>query len=76
MVEKRGEEFADEMMEFFRGQLEIATPMWDSPVQNFADDQITAAVEQIMNKAAPPKDALAEAQRACQAELEKTLGGS
>ncbi len=76
VVEKRGDEFADEMMEFFRGQLEIATPMWDSPVQNFADDQITAAVEKIMNKAAPPKDALGEAQRACQAELEKTLGGS
>ena len=50
--------------------------MWDSPVQNFATDQLSRALEQIINKASAPKDALAEAQQVTQAELEKTLKGS
>ena len=76
VVEKRGEEFAKEASEFFRGQLDIATPMWDSPVQSFANDQLTRALERVGNKVDKPRDALAEAQRACQAELEKVLRGS
>jgi multiple sugar transport system substrate-binding protein len=74
--EKRGEAFANDVTNFFRGQLDIATPMWDSPVQDFATDQISRAIEQIMNKQATPKDALAEAQKASQAELEKVLKGA
>lgn len=71
--EKRGEAFASDVTDFFRGQLDIATPMWDSPVQDFATDQISRAIEQIMTKQATPKDALVEAQQASQAELEKVL---
>ncbi len=74
-VEKRGEEFAKNITEFYRGQLAIATPMWNSPVQDFGIDQLTRAMEQIINKVAAPKDALAEAQKASQAELEKVLKG-
>jgi multiple sugar transport system substrate-binding protein len=74
--EKRGEAFATDVTNFFRGQLDIATPMWDSPVQDFATDQVTRAIEQVMTKQASPKDALAEAQQASQAELEKTLKGA
>lgn len=73
VVEKRGEDFAKEATEFFRGQLDIATPMWNSPVQSFATDQLRRALEQIANKAARPRAALAEAQRVCQAELESVL---
>ena len=72
-VERRGEEFAADIADFFRGQLDVATPMWDSPVQNFAIDQLLDVMEQIMTKQTPPRDALAEAQQACQAELEKVL---
>lgn len=75
VVEKRGQAFADNITAFFRGQLDIATPMWNSPVQDFANDQLGRALEQIINKAATPKDALAEAQSACQSELEKVLKG-
>jgi ABC-type glycerol-3-phosphate transport system substrate-binding protein len=74
--EKRGEAFASDVTNFFRAQLDIATPMWDSPVQDFATDQISRAIEQIMNKQATPKDALVEAQKASQAELEKVLKGA
>ncbi len=73
VAEMRGEEFAKDVLMFFSGQLEVATPMWTSPVQNFANDQITRMMEQVYTKKASPRDALAEAQKACQAELEKVL---
>jgi ABC-type glycerol-3-phosphate transport system substrate-binding protein len=75
VVETRGEEFAKDIMDFFAAQAQIATAMWDSPVQNFANDQLTRATERILTKTSSSKDALAEAQLACQAELEKTLQG-
>jgi multiple sugar transport system substrate-binding protein len=74
-VEKRGDAFAKNVTDFFRGQLDIVTPMWNSPVQDFGNDQLTRALEQIINKTATPKDALTEAQTACQSELEKVLRG-
>jgi len=47
--------------------------MWNSPVQDFANDAIGRAIEQILGKAATPEEALAEAQQICQAELDKVL---
>lgn len=47
--------------------------MWDSPVHTIATDQLTRAAERISTKDSSPKDALAEAQRSCQSELEKVL---
>jgi hypothetical protein len=47
--------------------------MWDSPVQDFAMDQLRRALEQIMHKVATPRSALSEAQKACQGTLEKVL---
>jgi multiple sugar transport system substrate-binding protein len=73
LVAGKGEAFAQDIMHFFRDQLDIATPMWDSPVQNFATDQIKRALEQIMYKAARPREALAAAQKACQGALEKVF---
>lgn len=73
VVESRGEEFAQEIMEFWASQAEIATPMWDSPVQGFANDRLTQAVERILTKQAMPAEELAAAQRDCQAELEDLL---
>lgn len=73
VAEKRGEEFATEAIAFFRDQLQIVTPMWDSPVQSFALDQLNRTVEEILSKTTTPRDALAEAQLACQAELDRVL---
>jgi ABC-type glycerol-3-phosphate transport system substrate-binding protein len=73
VVESRGEEFAQEIMDFWARQAEIATPMWDSPVQGFANDRLTQAVERILTKQAAPAEELAAAQRDCQAELEALL---
>ncbi len=73
VIDKRGQEFAADVNAFFRSQLDVATPMWNSPVQDFANDQIGRAADQVLNKVATPKDALAEAQRASQAELDKVF---
>jgi ABC-type glycerol-3-phosphate transport system substrate-binding protein len=75
VIEKQGEEFATRAIDFFRDQLSIATPMWDSPVQAVQLDQMTIAIDRIMNKQSTPQEALAEAQRVCQSELEGVLGG-
>ena len=75
VVQRRDEAFAQDVMAFFRGQLDVSTPMWDSPVQSFAMDQLRSALERIFTKQTAPADALASAQQACQAELEKVLGG-
>jgi ABC-type glycerol-3-phosphate transport system substrate-binding protein len=73
LVENRSKEFAQSFQAFFREQLDITTEMWNSPVQGFETDQIKRALERIHKKAAKPKEALTEAQRATQAELEKVL---
>lgn len=73
VIEKQGEAFAEEAITFFREQLAIATPMWDSPVQAVQLDQMTIAINAILNKQVSPKDGLAEAQRVCQAELDDLM---
>jgi multiple sugar transport system substrate-binding protein len=75
-IEKRGEEFATEISEFFRGLLDISTPMWTSPVVDFANDQVYRAIDQIMYKQASPADGLGQAQRASQAELDRVLASA
>ena len=50
VVDSRGEEFAQEIMDFWAAQAEMATPMWDSPVQGFANDRLAQAVERILTK--------------------------
>jgi hypothetical protein len=73
VVESRGEDFAAEIMDFWDTQAEIATPMWTSPVQGFANDRLGQAVERILTKTATPAEELAAAQADCQRELESLL---
>ncbi len=75
-VQKEGKTFAADVTRFFHHQLDIAIPMWNSPVQGQANDELRKAADRIMNKVAKPKDALADAQRACQAALDKALHSS
>ena len=73
LAARRDPAFARDILAFFFHQLDVATPMWLSPVQNFANDQMTRMLEQVWTKNATPKDALAEAQKSCQAELDKVV---
>ena len=75
LIEHRGQEFADDLTAFLATQAAIVTPMWNSPVQSFGNDQMARAMEKIYTKAQPVKEALAEAQAAAQGELERVLAG-
>lgn len=73
VVEKRGGAFGTQITEFFLSQAKIATPMWDSPVQSFAQDRLANAIQEIYLKAAPVKTILTKTQSVVQAELDKVL---
>ena len=73
VVEKRGQAFAEDATSFFINMESIVTPMWDSPVESFAADQISQALESVTRKTATPKQALQAAQKACQANLSSLL---
>jgi multiple sugar transport system substrate-binding protein len=73
VVEKRGAEFANDIAAFLQKQVGATTAMWDSPVQGFANDQLGRAIEKIYTKAEAPKVALAAAQTATDAELQRVL---
>lgn len=75
VVERRGQEFADDITTFFDAQLDVSVPMWNSPVEDFALDQIGRALEQVYAKQLTPQEAMTEAQSACQAELDRVLAG-
>ena len=66
---------ADDITAFLGQQAAIVTPMWNSPVQSFYTDQIARATEKIYTKASTVTEALAEAQMATQAELDRVLAG-
>ncbi len=73
LVEERGEEAATSIVDFFEAQLEVATPMWTSPVEDFAIDQITRVLERAYAHEGEPAELLAEAQQACQHELDRVM---
>jgi len=75
LVERRGEAFAADAMAFFAEQAKVVTPMWNSPSQSFGNDQISLAMGKIFTKAATVEEALADAQTASQAELDRVLKG-
>ncbi len=73
LVEKVGEEKATSITDFFKAQLDVATPMWTSPVEDFANDQLTRAIDQAYAHGGEPADLLAAAQSACQGELDRVM---
>ncbi|MFL5705120.1 MAG: ABC transporter substrate-binding protein [Ktedonobacteraceae bacterium] len=74
-VQKRGKAFTQDVMDFFYQQQQIITPMWNSPVESFAADQLASAISRVMTKTATPKQAMTDAQQACQNKLASTLSG-
>jgi len=72
-VQKRGKAFATDAIEFFHHQLNIAIPLWNSPVASIANDQLIKARQRILYKQVSPKQGLSDAQQACQAALKKVL---
>ncbi|HWQ15429.1 MAG TPA: extracellular solute-binding protein, partial [Roseiflexaceae bacterium] len=75
LVNATSRERAENVNQFFADYLNDAVEMWTSPVESFANETISAAVDQVLNKVASPRDALAEAQKLCQDKLNETLKG-
>jgi multiple sugar transport system substrate-binding protein len=75
LVTQTSPERAQNVNAFFANYLEDAVEMWTSPVETFAQDTLTAAIDEVLNKRKSAKDALAEAQATCQAKLDETLKG-
>ena len=73
LVNAVGQERAEDVHKFFADYLNDAVEMWTSPVETFAQETLSASIDEILNKRKPAKDALAEAQQRCQAKLEETL---
>ncbi len=76
VVEKRGEEFATDIMAFWDAQAAITTAMWNSPIQTFATDQLSLAIERVLKNEATAQVALTEIQATCQGELDAFLASA
>jgi multiple sugar transport system substrate-binding protein len=74
MVESMyGADRAIDLHNFFTDYLVDTAEMWTSPIEDFASDTIGQAIDEVLHKVTPIKDALASAQNTCQAKLEETL---
>ncbi len=73
LIDNVGADKAKDIHNFFIDYLEEAVEMWTSPIEDFGTDQINRAVDRVLHKAQPAKDALAEAQKVSQAKLEETM---
>jgi multiple sugar transport system substrate-binding protein len=73
LVDAVGQERAQEIHNFFAEYLLDAVEMWDSPINDFANDTLSQAIDEVMHKVKTPEEALAEAQQLIQTNLEETL---
>lgn len=73
LVEAVGEAKAGELNSFFSDYLGDAIPMWNSPVEAFAQQTLDNSVAEVLNKKKAPQQALDEAQQLCQAKLEELV---
>lgn len=75
VVETRGEAFAEDILEFFQHQSQVAVPMWNVPIQGFLNDQLDIVMDRVYTREATPEVALAEAQANCDAEMARVMAG-
>lgn len=73
LVDEVGIERATEIHNFFADYLNDTVNMWNSPVENFANDSLEAAVSEVLFKQSSPAEALGSAQELIQSRLDETL---
>lgn len=71
LVQDVGQEKAVDINTFFSDYLNDAIPMWDSPIELFAQETIANSVSEVLNKRKDAKTALEEAQQICQTKLQE-----
>ena len=73
LVDAVGQERAQEVHDFFSEYLDDAVGMWDSPIEDFANDTLSQAVDEVLHKVKTPSEALADAQQVVQASLDEAM---
>ena len=73
LIARVGEEKALELTKFAREYASEIVIQWNSPIDDFATDEIFRAVDQALHKQVEPQAALDQAQQIVQAKLEETL---
>ncbi|MHB0878830.1 MAG: ABC transporter substrate-binding protein [Anaerolineae bacterium] len=72
-VARVGEAAATEIAKFGHRIMDDIVIQWNSPVDDFATDEINRMMDQVLHKAIDPATAAANAQKAAQAKLEEVL---
>ena len=75
LVDSVGKEKATDLNKFYADYLADAVPMWNSPIEAFAQQTLGNSVSEVLNKKKSAKDALAEAQQLCTTKLAEVLKG-
>jgi multiple sugar transport system substrate-binding protein len=73
LVDDVGMERGQEIHDFFADYLVDACEMWNSPIEDFANDALDSAIDEILHKTKTPIEALKEAQGIVQAKLDEEL---
>lgn len=73
LVEEVGLDRATEIHNFFADYLNDTVNMWNSPVENFANDTLETAISEVLFKQSTADQALAVAQELVQTRLNETI---
>ncbi len=74
LVARVGQEKAIELTKFTRSCLPDVVVQWNSPVDDYATDELSRAIDQVLHKATPPEQALKKAQEMVTAKLQEVTG--
>jgi ABC-type glycerol-3-phosphate transport system substrate-binding protein len=73
LEKQEGRERAVELQNYFAEMLKTTADVWTSPIESFATDTLASAVGELLNKKTAPSEALANAQKVIQAQLDETM---
>ena len=75
LISRVGEEKALELTKFAREYAKEIVVQWNSPVEDFATDEIFRAVDEALHKLDSPANLLARAQQTVTAKLDEVQAG-
>ncbi len=73
LIARVGQEKALELTKFARAYIPEIVVQWNSPVDDFANDMINKAVDEVLHKKTPPQAALDSAQQQVEAKLKEAV---
>ncbi|MGQ9683096.1 MAG: ABC transporter substrate-binding protein [Anaerolineae bacterium] len=76
LISRVGEEKAIDLTKFARSCLPDVVVQWNSPIDDFATDELSRAIDQALHKNITAKESLTKAQEVVAAKLDEVLSGS